>query len=69
LSGQNYLHDFSLSRYKDVIKGIFVGHGHMWVYDKLFDSIDVYETDSFGDNGCSPVERVFSQFLGTVFCS
>lgn len=43
-----------LSRYKDIIKGIFVGHGHMSVHDKLFDSIDVYETDSFGDNEDSP---------------
>ncbi len=36
------------------IKGIFVGHGHMWVYDKLFNKIEVYETDSFGDNEESP---------------
>jgi hypothetical protein len=31
------------------IKGIFVGHGHMWVSDVLFDTIKVFETDSFGD--------------------
>jgi len=43
-----------LNQHKDMIKGIFVGHGHMWVHDKLFDSIDVYETDSFGDNEDSP---------------
>lgn len=39
-----------LSYNKDKIKGIFVGHGHMWVSDKLFNQINVYETDSFGDN-------------------
>ncbi|MFC2133971.1 metallophosphoesterase family protein [Bacteroidota bacterium] len=39
-----------LSKYKSQIKGIFVGHGHMWVSDTLFDEIQVYETDSFGDN-------------------
>ena len=31
------------------VKGIFVGHGHMWVSDVLFDKIRVFETDSFGD--------------------
>jgi len=39
-----------LNKYKHSIKGIFVGHGHFWVHDKLFDSIQVYETDSFADN-------------------
>ena len=29
---------------------------HMWnlIHDKLFDTIDVYETDSFGDNDETP---------------
>jgi len=39
---------------KAKIKGIFVGHGHMWVHDKLFDQIDVFETASFGDDEDSP---------------
>jgi UDP-2,3-diacylglucosamine pyrophosphatase LpxH len=38
-----------LSKYKDKIKGIFVGHGHMWISDKLFNTIPVYETASFGE--------------------
>jgi hypothetical protein len=32
------------------IRGIFVGHGHFWVKDKLYREIPVYETSSFGDN-------------------
>lgn len=35
---------------RDKIKGIFVGHGHMFVSDLLFDEIKVYETGSFADN-------------------
>ena len=31
------------------IKAIFVGHGHRWVQDTLFDEIKVYETNSFAD--------------------
>lgn len=38
-----------LSKYKDQVKGIFVGHGHMWISDKLFNTIPVYETASFGE--------------------
>lgn len=38
-----------LSKYKDQVKGIFVGHGHMWIDDKLFNTIPVYETASFGE--------------------
>ncbi len=34
---------------KKNIKGIFVGHGHRWVEDTLFDVIKVYETNSFAD--------------------
>ena len=34
---------------KSRINGIFVGHGHMWVSDKLYDEIPVFETNSFGD--------------------
>lgn len=33
-----------------LIKGIFVGHGHSWVQDKLFNTIKVYETSSFGED-------------------
>ena len=32
------------------IRGIFVGHGHFWVKDRLFKEIPVFETSSFGDN-------------------
>jgi len=32
------------------IRGIFVGHGHLWVNDVLHDRIPVYETGSFGDH-------------------
>jgi 3',5'-cyclic AMP phosphodiesterase CpdA len=38
-----------LTEYKTNIKGIFVGHGHRWVKDNLFDVIKVFETNSFGD--------------------
>jgi predicted MPP superfamily phosphohydrolase len=34
---------------KKIIKAIFVGHGHMWVNDVLFETIAVYETNSFAD--------------------
>ncbi len=44
----------TLQKYRDKIKGIFVGHGHRWVNDKIFDKIDVYETASFGDDESSP---------------
>ena len=38
-----------LNEQKNNIKGIFVGHGHRWIDDILFDEIPVYETNSFGD--------------------
>jgi hypothetical protein len=38
-----------LEKYKNNIKGIFVGHGHLWLNDTLFGKITVYETNSFGD--------------------
>jgi hypothetical protein len=38
-----------LRRHRQIVKGIFVGHGHRWVHDTLFETIEVYETDSFGD--------------------
>jgi 3',5'-cyclic-AMP phosphodiesterase len=40
--------------YKDQIKGIFVGHGHRWVHDKLFDTIEVQETEGFADSKNQP---------------
>lgn len=43
---------------KEQIKGIFVGHGHMWVEDMLYDTIPVYETDSFADNEKSPYRLI-----------
>jgi hypothetical protein len=38
-----------LSIHREQIRGIFVGHGHRWVQDKLYREIPVYETVSFGD--------------------
>lgn len=38
-----------LAKYKSNIKGIFVGHGHMWIGDTLFNTIPVFETASFGE--------------------
>jgi predicted phosphodiesterase len=35
---------------QDKIKSVFVGHGHKWMHDKLFNKIKVYETTSFGDH-------------------
>jgi 3',5'-cyclic AMP phosphodiesterase CpdA len=43
-----------LETHKEKIKGIFVGHGHLWVRDTLFDQIEVFETASFGDDETSP---------------
>ena len=34
---------------KEDIRGIFVGHGHFWVKDRLYKKIPVFETASFGD--------------------
>jgi len=39
-----------MEKHKKQIKGIFVGHGHRWVQDRLFGTIKVYETDSFGES-------------------
>ena len=39
-----------LRKYKQNIKGIFVGHGHMWIHDTLYETIPVYEVESFGDS-------------------
>jgi 3',5'-cyclic AMP phosphodiesterase CpdA len=38
-----------IDKKKHLIKAIFVGHGHRFVYDTLWKTIPVYETDSFGD--------------------
>ncbi|MFA3782228.1 metallophosphoesterase [Melioribacteraceae bacterium 4301-Me] len=41
---------FSILReYKNQVKGIFVGHGHMWNDDILFNKVKVYETTTFGE--------------------
>ncbi len=37
-------------KHKEQIKGIFVGHGHRWIEDTLFERIPVFETDSFGES-------------------
>jgi len=34
---------------RERIRGIFVGHGHFWVKDRLYKEIPVFETASFGD--------------------
>jgi hypothetical protein len=38
-----------LSEHREQVRGIFVGHGHMWVHDRLYREIPVWETASFGD--------------------
>lgn len=43
-----------INSHKDNIKGIFVGHGHLWGHDTLFEKIKVYETASFGDDESNP---------------
>ncbi len=35
--------------HRDKIFGVFVGHGHLWTKDHLFEKIQVYETSSTGD--------------------
>jgi hypothetical protein len=40
---------YLLQAHKQHIKGIFVGHGHMWVSDTLFETIKVHEPHGFGD--------------------
>jgi len=47
-----------LEKYQQHIKGIFVGHGHRWVKDALFEAIKVYETDSFGESKGLPFHLV-----------
>ncbi len=43
----------SAQTYKDKIKAIFVGHGHSWVSDTLYQTIPVYETGPIGDRAGS----------------
>ena len=43
-----------LRRYKDRIHGIFVGHGHRFMSDILFEKIPVHETASFADDESGP---------------
>lgn len=43
---------------QNLIKGIFEGHAHRWLEDKLFDTIPVYMTDSFADNEKSPYQLI-----------
>lgn len=47
-----------LNENKTIIKGIFEGHVHQWFVDKLFGTIPVYMTDSFGDNEKSPYQLI-----------
>jgi len=47
-----------IAQYRKLIKGIFVGHGHAWVRDTLYDDIQVYETNSFGDSNGLPFYQV-----------
>ena len=39
-----------LEKHKDHIKGIFVGHGHRWIQDRLFGSIPATMVASFADS-------------------
>jgi hypothetical protein len=36
--------------HKDSILAIFVGHGHLWVKDTLFGTVEVFETSATGDH-------------------
>lgn len=47
-----------LEENKTLIKGIFEGHVHQWLKDKLFGTIPVYMTDSFADNEKSPYQLI-----------
>jgi hypothetical protein len=38
-----------IQKHKNQVKGIFVGHGHRWIDDELYEQIPVYEAKSFGD--------------------
>jgi predicted MPP superfamily phosphohydrolase len=38
-----------VNKKRHLIQGIFVGHGHRWVEDTLFETIKVFETNSFAD--------------------
>lgn len=56
-----------ISQNRKYIKGIFTGHGHVWVHDTLFDQIEVYETTSFGDSDGLPFYLVgFSNADSTI---
>ncbi|MCX7591313.1 MAG: metallophosphoesterase [Kiritimatiellae bacterium] len=37
--------------HRQKILAVFVGHGHMWAKDTLYDTIPVYETGPLGDRG------------------
>lgn len=39
-----------LSRYRNKIIGVFTGHGHEWIHDTLLNTINIWQTASFGDN-------------------
>lgn len=47
-----------VKEYKENIKGIFAGHIHRWLEDTIFESVPVYVTDSFADNGSSPYRLI-----------
>lgn len=55
-----------LAKYKSKIKGIFVGHGHMWISDTLFNAIPIYETASFGEGSGLNFYRVSIDESGEV---
>ncbi len=47
-----------LEENQTLVKGIFEGHVHRWLKDKLFGTIPVYMTDSFADNEKSPYQLI-----------
>lgn len=55
-----------LAKYKSNIKAIFVGHGHMWISDTLFNTIPIYETASFGEGRGLNFYRVSVDKSGNV---
>ncbi len=42
------------SKHRDRIEAIFVGHGHVWAEDTLFETIRVFETAAIGDGMGAP---------------
>jgi 3',5'-cyclic AMP phosphodiesterase CpdA len=53
-----------LKRHQADIKGIFTGHGHMWIRSRLFTTVQVFQTAAFGDAKGLPFH--WAGFTGTT---